>query len=87
MARLRCVFRKPPHSAKLEVRGRAVPAVLQDGADQPRHALERDAREIGIVGHVAEDEVGMILQILSDAWQMMQALNAVFTERGRIAGA
>ncbi len=57
-----------------EIRGHrpaAFAPVLADGAQQPRNALQRDAVEVRIVGHVAEHEIRMVLQVLSDAGQMM----------------
>ena len=47
----------------------------------------RDAVEIGIVGHVAEHEIRMVLQILSDAGQMMHGGDAVPAKRRAVADA
>ena len=88
MSRSGLVFRKPPHSAKFDVIGpRSFAPVLADGPEQPRQRLERNAVEIGIVGHVAEHEVRVILQVLSDAGQMMHGGDAVLAKGCAVADA
>ena len=66
-------------------RSAALAAVLADRAQQPRQSLQREAVEIRIVGHVAEHEIRMVLQILPDSRQVMHAWNAVLAERRAIA--
>ena len=61
--------------------------VLADRPQQPRQRFQRDAVEVRIVGHVAEHEIGMVLQILSDAGQMMHAVDAVLDQRCAVADA
>src|SRR5258708_4643970 len=65
----------------------ALAPVLPDGAKYPRQALERNAREVRIVGGVAEDKIRMVLQILPDAGQMMRGGDAVLCQRGTVADA
>ena len=43
--------------------------------------------KFGIVGHVAEHEIRMVLQVLSDARQMMHAGDAVLAKRCAVADA
>src|SRR5260370_28919799 len=45
--------------------------ILHDGANLVHDAAERHAREILTVGHVLDDEIRMLLQILSYSGQMM----------------
>ena len=61
-------------------RSAAFAPVLADRAQQPRNALQRQAVEVRIVRHVAEHEIGMVLQVLPDPGQMMPAFNAVLSE-------
>ena len=73
-----------------DVRGhRSAPlaSVLRDPLEDPRDAAERQAGEIGRVGGKAEHEIRMILQVLSDAGQMMRGGDAVLGQRGRVADA
>ena len=73
-----------------EIRGHrpaSFASVLANGTQQPRQGLQRDAIEIRIVRHVAENEIGMVLQVLSNAGQMMHAGDAVFCKRGAVADA
>ncbi len=75
------VFRKPPHSAKLVVigprRSRRYCAMPRNSRGRP---FQRRAEEVRVVGHVAEDEIRMVLQVLSDARQVMHAGNAVLRQ-------
>ena len=67
------VFRKPPHSAKFDVIGPRRSRRYWPMPEHPRQRLQRQAGEIRLVGHVAEHEIRMVLQVLSDAGQMMHA--------------
>ena len=82
MSRSGRVFRKPPHSAKFEVIGPRRSRRYWPIARSSRgRALQREAVEVRIVGHVAEHEIRMVLQVLSDARQMMHAGDAVLAKR------
>ena len=61
--------------------------VLADRAQQSRQGLERDAVEVGIVRHVAEHEIRMVLQVLSDAGQVMHGGDAVLSHLSAVADA
>ncbi len=64
-----------------------LPAVLPDALEDAADAGPRQAGEIGRIGSVAEHEIGMVLQVLPDARQMMHAGDAVPGKRGGIADA
>ncbi len=73
--------RRIRRSSMSSVRGaRAGIAHAREAAARCR--FERHAVEIRIVRHVAEHEIRMVLQVLSDAGQMMPAGNAVFCQCG-----
>src|SRR5258706_7100276 len=73
-----------------DVRGHrpaTLPPVLRDPLENSRDAGKRQAGEIRRVRGEAEYKVRMILQVLSDAGQMMRGRDAVLRQRGAIADA
>ena len=61
--------------------------VLRDALEDSRDAAERQAGEVRRIRGEAEDEIRMILQVLSDAGQMVRGGDAVPGQRGRVADA
>ena len=82
------VFRKPPVSATFEVigprRSRRYWAIALKMRTMPG---TRQAGEVRRVGREAEHEVRMILQVLSDARQMVHRGDAVLLQGRRVADA